>query len=226
MSKTVSGEIGKGKKGTVEIETQTRHSSGLAGSVEEAVLSEAAVLPTLAAATPAAVGREETGKNKKHKKQMDIITPTEAKSRLRTKLAASMKAGDKTASETIRSIINELENQEKAPGGKSDVVTALKRMVNQRKASADAFKSAGEVERANQEMAELLVIEAFSSEVLPPQMSEEDIETEVRSIMAELSPNASGQKLSGMTMGEFQKRNRGKADAGVVKSIVDRVAAE
>ena len=116
---------------------------------------------------------------------------------------------------------NELVTQGRPPTeplSDEDCMKVIKRLAKQRKDSIEQFIAGGRPELADDEKAELAVIEEF----LPAQMSEAEIESKVAAKLAEspLDPTKKGQFV-GMMMKELGAN----ADGALVKSVIDRLTA-
>jgi uncharacterized protein len=133
----------------------------------------------------------------------------------------AMKAKDQVKLRTYRSLTTAMTNEVVAKKRKPDefltdeeALTVLKRAANQRKDSIEQFTAAGRTELAEPEQEELAVIQ----ELLPEQMSREQVEEVVRAKIAELGvTDKSGTgKLTGAVIQEL----KGKADGGMVNEVV------
>jgi len=140
---------------------------------------------------------------------------------LRTKiddaLKTSMKAkDDKTRVATLRLVNAAIKDRDIAARGEDrcdgvtdeEITALLTKMVKQREESATAFENGGRPELAEQERTEIEVIREF----LPKQMSEGEIETAVKGVIAEYE--ASGLKDMGKCMGALKERYNGAMDFG------------
>ena len=92
-------------------------------------------------------------------------------------------------------------------------------MVKQRQESAAIFAQNGRNELAEKEMFEISVIEKF----LPKQMSESEIEAEVKAAIAEV--NATSIKEMGKVIGLVSKKLIGKADGKTISDIAKKCLA-
>ena len=94
----------------------------------------------------------------------------------------------------------------------------LMKAVKQRKDSAQIYKDQNREDLYAVEMAEVEVIERY----LPKQMSQEEVESELRKIIQQVG--ATGPQDMGKVMGTATKALAGKADgktiSGIVKSIL------
>lgn len=114
---------------------------------------------------------------------------------------------------------NELVTQGRPPTetlSDEDCMKVIKRLAKQRKDSIDQFIAGGRPELAEDEKAELVVLEEF----LPAQMSEAEIEAKVKEKLA-ASPVDPSQK--GMFVGTMMKELGGSADGATVKAVIDRL---
>lgn len=96
-------------------------------------------------------------------------------------------------------------------------MSLLQKLVKQRKESAAIYKEKNRPELAEEELAQAAIIEAY----LPAQLSEEDIEAEVRLIIEETG--ASSMKDMGKVMGMASKKLAGKADNKMVAGMVRKM---
>ncbi len=145
--------------------------------------------------------------------------------KIKAELKPAMIAKDTVRLGTLRMILaaftNELVTQGRPPTdplSDEDCMKVIKRLGKQRKDSIDQFISGGRPELADDEKAELAVIESF----LPAQMGEADIEAKVKAKLAEspLDPTKKGQFV-GMMIKELGDT----ADGAVVKAVIDRLTA-
>ena len=95
-----------------------------------------------------------------------------------------------------------------------EVMGVLKKLVKQRKESIEQYQAGGRQDLADQEAAELKVLEAY----LPAQMGREQVEKIVAEVVAAL--NASSVKDMGPVMKEVQARTAGAADNKLVSELV------
>jgi len=95
----------------------------------------------------------------------------------------------------------------------------LQRMVKQRQESADIFHKNDRMELYSKEMFEISVIERF----LPKQLSEDEIEVEVKSAIAETG--ATSIKEMGKVIGFVSKKLVGVADGKTISDIAKKLLA-
>lgn len=134
----------------------------------------------------------------------------------------AMKARDEAKLRTYRSLSTAMTNEVVAKKRKPDefltddeAFAVLKRAVNQRKDSIEQFTNAGRLELAIPEQEELAVI----AQLLPPQMTREDIESIARAKMVEL--DVTEKKDMGRFIGAVMQEVKGRADGGEVKAVVE-----
>ncbi|MEW9853938.1 GatB/YqeY domain-containing protein [Novosphingobium sp. M1R2S20] len=128
---------------------------------------------------------------------------------------AAMKSGDKPRLAAVRLILAKLKDRDielrtatTKPDDDAMVIEVLQKMVKQRRESIQLFEEGGRPERAEEEKAELVVIEEF----LPQQLSETDTKAAIESIKAETG--ASGMKDMGKVMAELKARHGTQLDMG------------
>ena len=143
---------------------------------------------------------------------------------LRTNMQEAMKAKDAVRLGTLRMALtactNELVKQGKRPNEKLEddaVLAVLKRLVKQRKESAEQYRAASQEERATTEDAERAVLENY----LPEEMSEEEVRKVVLQKQQELG--VTEKKDTGTLMKAVMGDLKGQADGTVVSKIVGEV---
>jgi len=93
----------------------------------------------------------------------------------------------------------------------------IQKQVKQRKDAAAIYQEQGRTDLAEDEMAQVVVLESF----LPEQMSKEDIENVVKDIIADLG--ASSMADMGKVMGVASKQLSGQADGKVIAAKVRKL---
>lgn len=134
----------------------------------------------------------------------------------------AMKAKDKVALATLRNIKKVLLEAKTAPGANDTVsdeaaIKIIQKLVKQGRESATLYQSQGRNDLAQEELAQVAVMEKY----LPAQMSEEEIEAAVRTIISELG--VSTPQEMGKVMGVATKQLAGKADGRVISGIVKKI---
>lgn len=95
----------------------------------------------------------------------------------------------------------------------------LQKLAKQGKESAATYVQQGRQDLADDELAQVAVIEQY----LPKPMTEEEIEAVVKAIIAETG--ATSIKEMGKVMGAASKQMAGKAEGGQISAIVKRLLA-
>lgn len=145
------------------------------------------------------------------------------KERLKGDVTAHMKAGRKLELTTVRNVLGEIGTREKS--GKTPIemddaqVTALlQKEAAKRRDTARIYSEAGETSRAEAEIAEAVIIEAY----LPEQLTEADVTSIVDKVIADLQ--AAGTELTARSMGQVMKpvtaEVAGRFDGKAVSTIV------
>ena len=141
------------------------------------------------------------------------------KEKLQSDLTDAIRSQDAVKSGTIRMLLAAITNEEVA--GKSakvltdaEVITVLSREAKKRREAVEAYTNAKRDDLANKEKEEAAVIALY----LPEQLSEADIKKLIADAIAET--NAVGPAGMGLVMKVLQPKIAGKADGGVVSSLV------
>ena len=138
-------------------------------------------------------------------------------------LKEAMKSGDKKKLGTIRlmqaaikdkDINSRTDGHDSALTPDSGLVDVFARMVKQRQDSVAAYDQGGRPELAQNERAEIAVIQSF----MPKQMSEEEAKAAAAAVIASLG--ASGIKDMGKVMAELKLRHAGQMDMAKAGAIV------
>lgn len=145
--------------------------------------------------------------------------------RISEDIKKAMLAREKVRLEALRGVKKELLEAKTAPGSGGVVTdeTAIKimtKMVKQRKESAKIYSENNRSELADNELAEAAVI----AEYLPRQLSAEELEQELRAIIAETG--ASSPAEMGKVMGVATKRLAGRAEGGEISKMVRAILAK
>lgn len=137
--------------------------------------------------------------------------------RLTADMKDAMKAREKERLLTIRSLISSLKNAQIAKGGELDEEEALSVLATEakrRRESFDAFSQAGRTELAENEAAELEVIQEY----LPAQLSDDEAAAIVEEVIAQVG--ATSKADMGKVMGQVMPRLKGRYDGSRVKDLV------
>lgn len=134
----------------------------------------------------------------------------------------AMKAKDKVALETLRNVKKFFLEAKTAPGANdtltdADALKILQKLAKQGKDAAAIFAQQNRADLADAELAQVKVIEAY----LPKQMSAEELEAELKKIIAEVG--ATSPKEMGKVMGVASKALAGKAEGRMISETVKRL---
>ena len=137
-------------------------------------------------------------------------------------IKSAMKPRDKVKLMTLRNIKKVFLEAKTAPGANDTLDDAqalkiLQKLAKQGRESAATYQQANRQDLANEEMAQVDVIEAY----LPKQLSETEIEAKVKEVIADTG--AQGMKDMGKVMGTANKLMAGQADGKVIATIVKRL---
>ena len=127
-----------------------------------------------------------------------------------------MKSGDKTKVATLRLLIAALRNDRIQAGREltpEEIEAAVRRAVKQRKDSIEQYAKGGRSDLVDAEKAELAILESY----LPRGMSDQELEAEVRAIVAEKGFSTS--RDVGLLMKELMARHRGRVDGKRAQEI-------
>jgi uncharacterized protein len=134
-------------------------------------------------------------------------------------LKNAMKAGDTVRAGTLKMLKSDIA-YEKGKTGKELteelIIEIVSRSAKRRRDSIKEFQKGNRQDLVDKEKIELAIVEEY----LPKQMSEEEIDTHISEKLASLG--ALTQKDIGRVMGEIMKELKGKADGGVVKTILSK----
>ena len=137
--------------------------------------------------------------------------------RLTADMKAAMKARDMGAVNTIRGVIAKVKDLTVNAGKEitdDAVMGVLAKAVKQRDESIAQFEAAGRAELAASEKTERDLLKKY----LPAQLSEEEVATAVKAVIAELG--AVSKKDMGRVMKETMARLKGQADGKLVSKLV------
>lgn len=126
-----------------------------------------------------------------------------------------------TALRAIKSMILLAETEKSGTGELNTEIESklLMKAAKQRKESAEIFQKEGREDLAKKELLELEVVSRY----LPKQLSEADIQIEVKKIIEQVG--AKGPQDMGKVMGTATKQLAGKADGKMISEIVKKLLA-
>ncbi|MDX6551217.1 MAG: uncharacterized protein QOJ31_1901 [Gaiellales bacterium] len=137
---------------------------------------------------------------------------------IQSQLREAMKAGQRERLDALRLLYSALQRAEKdRPAGEfsdQDALAVLRRERKQRVEAAEAYRTAGQEQRAVAEEADLPVIDAF----LPAAMGDDELEAMVDAAIAETG--AASVKDMGRVMGLVTQRAQGRADGRAASALV------
>ena len=141
---------------------------------------------------------------------------------LREKILADIKSAmvskDTVKLNTLRFLNAQIKNKEidsrPTPITAEDILTVIKKLVKQRKESIEQFSTAGRMDLADQESAELKILENY----MPSQMTKEQIEKLVAEVMT--ATGAKTIKDMGTVMKEAMARSAGTADGKILSEVI------
>lgn len=142
-------------------------------------------------------------------------------------LKEAVKSQDKIRVSTLRLITAAIKDRDIAArsadsgDGVTDeqILEILAKMVKQRQEAATTYEEAGRLELAEQERAEIVIIEEF----LPQQLSEDEVSEAVASAIAELG--ADSLKDMGKVMSCLKEKYAGQMDFGKASGLVKQKLA-
>lgn len=141
--------------------------------------------------------------------------------RVQSDLVAAMKNKDELTLSVLRMLKSSIQLMQVEKGKDKeltdeDVLVLVRRLIKQRVEAAEMYKSGGADDRAERELAEAKVLEAYQ----PVQMSDEEIAQLVAKIAGEAG--AKGPKDMGKVMGKVMAAVKGRADGSRVKAAVQQ----
>ena len=147
------------------------------------------------------------------------------KEKLQADLTDAIRARDEVKSGTVRMLLTAITNEEVA--GKTakvltdaEIITVLARESKKRREAVDAYTEAKREDLANKEKAEGVIIAQY----LPEQLSEAELKKMIADAIAET--NAAGPAGMGLVMKVLQPKIAGKADGGLVSTLVKAALAQ
>lgn len=138
------------------------------------------------------------------------------RTRLNEALKTSMKAKEQVAVSTLRLILTAIKDRDIAARSKgnddgisdTEILQVLQTMVRQRHDSIELYKQGGRQELADQEQAEIEVIESF----MPRQLDEAEVEAAIAGVIADTG--AESVKDMGKAMSALREKYAGQMDFG------------
>ncbi len=147
--------------------------------------------------------------------------------RIQAAMKEAMKSGNKRRLSTLRLVTAAIKDRDIAARvdekGRStgrdrvedsDILALLQKMIKQRRESVEIYTQGGRQELADQEAAEIAIIEEF----LPQQMGDDDIRTAAKAVVKELG--AAGLKDMGRVMAALKQKYTGQMDFAKASALV------
>ena len=144
------------------------------------------------------------------------------KERITEDMKAAMRAREAQRLGAIRMLmaaVKQKEVDERIELDDAAVIGIVDKLIKQRKDSIEAFEKASRQDLADNEAAEIAVLQAY----LPARLSQEEIAAEVKAIVADLGAKGPGDM--GKVMGAAKAKLAGKADMGQVSAAVKAALA-
>ena len=135
------------------------------------------------------------------------------KERITEDMKNAMRAGEKERLATIRlalAAIKQREVDERIQLDDTQVLTALEKMIKQRKESIAQFQAGGRADLVAKEQAEIAVLQGY----MPAQMSDAELDALIAEAIA--ATGAASIKDMGKVMGLVKGKAQGRADMGQV----------
>ncbi len=148
----------------------------------------------------------------------------ELEKQIQADMVAAMKAKETVKLASLRAIKAAIMLAKTAEGATGEVddagiVKIIQKLVKQRKESAQQYNDAGRPELAENEIAEAAAMEVY----LPKQLSEAEVEEQLKAIIAEVG--ASKPSDMGKVMGVATKKLAGLAEGRVISTLVKKLLA-
>lgn len=136
----------------------------------------------------------------------------------------AMKAKDAVRRDTLRNVKKVFLEAKTAPGANdelsdADALKILQKLAKQGRESAEIFTQQGRADLAENELAQVRVLEAY----LPKQLSEAELESALRAIITQLG--VTEPREMGKVMGVATKQLAGKADGKAISAMVKKILA-
>jgi len=139
--------------------------------------------------------------------------------RIKVDLTAAMKQRDSVTVSTLRMLLADakralVDGPKRETLTDEEVILLVQRGIKRRREAIEQYEKASRTELAEQEAAEMKVLQAY----LPQQLSPEEIEAIVDQVIADTG--ASTKRDMGAVMGAVMGQHKGQVDGKVVQQIV------
>lgn len=138
--------------------------------------------------------------------------------RIEEDLRTSMKEKEQARTSCLRMLkaalqLMEAEKGRTHPLSDEEVLSAVERLIKQRREAAELYQKAGALERAEEELRDIAILQTY----LPPQLSDEEIIAMIEKLAREVPE---GTKVNlGWLMKELMPRVKGRAEGGRVREL-------
>ncbi|OLC22995.1 MAG: hypothetical protein AUG06_07200 [Actinobacteria bacterium 13_1_20CM_2_65_11] len=144
--------------------------------------------------------------------------------RLQAELVDARRRRDELTLNTLSLLKSEVVRSTKEAGAGGSIDDALvervvRKEVKRRQDAIEAYRNGGREDAARREEAEMAILRGY----LPAAMSDEQVEAEVRAVIAELKPD--GPKAFGAVMKAATARLAGRADGAQVAAVARKLLA-
>lgn len=134
----------------------------------------------------------------------------------------AMKAKDAVRRDTLRNVKKVFLEAKTAPGANdelsdADALKILQKLAKQGRESAEIFTQQGRADLAENELAQVKVLEEY----LPKQLTEAELESALRTIITQLG--VTEPREMGKVMGVATKQLAGKADGKAISAMVKKI---
>lgn len=143
------------------------------------------------------------------------------KEQLDADIKAAMLGGDKQKATTLRGLKSailyvEVAKGSRETGGLSDdeVIEVLGKEAKKRQESADLYAKGGSMDKAEAELTEKAIIQAY----LPAQLGDDELNEIIAKVIADTG--ASGPQAMGQVIGAVKQQTAGRADGGRIAQLV------
>lgn len=142
------------------------------------------------------------------------------KEQLKEDLKEAMRAKDLMKRDSVRAIntmIKQIEVDERRELGDEEIIKLIQKGIKQREEAATQYKAARRDDLVETEEAQIAVFKEY----LPKQLSDEELETGMRELIAEVG--ATSMKDIGKVMGNASKKFAGVADGKRINEMVKKI---
>ena len=145
------------------------------------------------------------------------------KDKIQSDLNQALKEKKENVVSTLRLLLAEIHNQEIAKQSQlseEEIIGLIQKEIKQRKESIEAYQKGKRSDLVAKEKEELATLNKY----LPQQLSAEELETMVQSVIKEIG--ASGPGDFGKVMGAVMAKIKGRADGQTVSEAVKKVLSQ